>query len=162
MRRIIVVVALVVLVVSATSFAAEIGILAGKEMNGRQRYLAGFDFRTTVGFWGLDIQAFAPLGAELDFSKLGEVNVAQISPFLQITLPLGGIGIYAGAAPIIVVDLNTWDFGLFSTKAVYVKGGIETTSGNIMVFAEAMSVLDYMALKINGIYSVHAGIGLRF
>ncbi len=162
MRRIIVVVALVVLVVSATSFAAELGIFAGKEMNGRQRYLAGFDFRTTSGLWGIDIQAFAPLGAELDFSKLGELNVAQISPFLQFNLPLGGIGLYVGAAPIIVVNLNTWDFGLFSTRAVYVKGGIETTSGDIMVFAEAMSVLDYTVFKINGIYSAHLGIGLRF
>ncbi|RKX51461.1 MAG: hypothetical protein DRP50_08830, partial [Thermotoga sp.] len=111
MRRIIVV-ALVVLVISSTSFAEELGVYAGKEMNGRQIYPAWLDFRTTSGHWGIDIQAFAPLGAELDFSKLGEMDVAQISPFLQFTLPLGGIGLYAGAAPIIVVDLNTWDFGL--------------------------------------------------
>ncbi|QTA37997.1 hypothetical protein JYK00_00125 [Thermosipho ferrireducens] len=152
---------LILLIVTTLMFAVDLGVLAGTEIGGRQRTYIGVQFGTTASLIGLSLDVYYPISfEELEEIEFEDITLVEFDPYLLLVIPLRDLKIYAGAAPILLLDLEEGGLGLYSDEVFHVKAGVKIGSG----IAFTLEVLTTMTLDFmsTGIYAVTAGLGLSF
>ena len=160
MRKALVAISTLVLVVGV--FGLSLGIVAGKEFGGSQRLYVGATLNSggIIGV-GLDayylVTSFESLGEELQ-----NISFLELDPLLLVNLNLGGISLYAGAGPIVLFNVTSFDFSLFSTTVLRVKAGVKLSLGAVSLILEGLTAASYNPIMTTGIYSLQAGVALGY
>ena len=81
-------------------------------------------------------------------------------------IPLGSSRIYAGAAPILVYDIEAGKVGLFSDRIFHAKVGL-SMGKSLRLFVEGMTAVAYSPesetmIQSTGIFSAHLGVAMAF
>ena len=154
-------VVLLVLSLASVFLATTLGVFAGKEIGGRERFYLGATFKTD-DLLGLGIDVMHPVK---DFStateELSDVDVLELNPLLYLNFGQD-TKIYIGVGPIIIMDIETYDFSLYSKDILRGKAGISMNLGMITLFAEGVTAFSYSPFATTGIYGIQGGIGLNF
>jgi len=165
MRRLLV---FLVLVLSVSAlFALEIGVVGGMEIGGRNRPFLGAKLGIGDSGIGVSVEGFVPVTAfETATEELQNVRFLEVDPFLLLIIPLGSSRIYAGAAPILVYDIEAGKVGLFSDRIFHAKVGL-SMGKSLRLFVEGMTAVAYTPesetmIQSTGIFSAHLGVALAF
>jgi len=154
-------VVLLVLSLASVFLATSLRVFAGKEIGGRERYYLGASLKTD-DLVGLGIDVMHPTEAfSTATEELSKADTLELDPYLYLNFGQD-TKLYAGVGAIVVVDLKTYDFSLFSKDILRGKIGISTSLGIINLFAEGIGAFSYNPFATTGIYGVQAGIGLNF
>ena len=151
-----------VMLTALLSFPSSLGILAGSEFGGRGRiYLGakaelGDEVRIGVDAY-LPIESFTTAGEELTSAQQLEID-----PLILVSLPLGKFRLYAGAGPILILDISNMEFGLYSYTTLRGKLGAAMKLSKISVFLEAISTFSYSPFMIGNVLGAQAGISIGF
>lgn len=160
MRRVLLVTLLVPL--SVAVLGLELSVLGGMELGGRGRPYIGARVGTLSAGLSLMLEAYYPLSS---FEAAGEIRfedikVLEIDPFLYLGIPIGKTLLYVGAAPILVFNVDTFEFALYSAELFHVKIG--TRFGEGLVFlVEGMTTLN-TSFQTLGVYAITLGVGIGF
>jgi hypothetical protein len=159
MRRVLIIVFLIVALISAFGF--EISAFGGMELGGKNRPYFGARIGTLSGGISLMLEGYYPLSS---FKQLGEINIEEIQfieidPYIYVGIPLMGTLIYAGAAPIIILDIKNTQFAMYQ-DIFHVKAGVRFGTG-IIFFAEEMATMN-TSFQIFDTYAVSVGVGIGF
>jgi len=159
MKRFLVV--LLVLSFASIFLATTLGVFAGKEIGGRERFYLGATFKTD-DILGIGLDMIYPIASfSTATDELSNANSLELDPYLYLNLDLG-IKVYAGVGAIVLVDLSTFDFTLYSTKVLRGKLGTSINLKGINLFAEGTAAFTYSPFATTGIYGAQAGISLNF
>ncbi len=143
------------------AFSAELSLIGGMELSGKTRQFVGARLAFLDGFIGLSLEVYSPVSSfESSTQDLQNVKFVEIDPYLLLNLGMGEIKLYAGVAPIFITNVQTMEFGLFSTSLFHAKLGLRYGKG-ISFFVDGMTTFT-TKFESTGIYSVAAGIGLNF
>lgn len=159
MKRLLVLVGVLVAVIG---MSFELSVLGGMELGGRNRPFIGARVGTLSGGISLMLEGYYPISnfEEIENINIGEIRFIEFDPYLYLALPLFTNLIYVGIAPIIIVDLDNFDFSLYSMELFHVKAGLRFGQG-IVFFIEGMTTMT-TSFQSLGIYAVSAGIGIGF
>ncbi len=150
-----------VLSIFLTAFSIEFSVLGGMELSGKSRQFVGARIGFLDSILGLSIEAYSPVSSfESSTQELQNVEFIEIDPYVLLNLSLGDMKVYTGIAPMVIADIQTGDFGLFSMNMFHAKVGIRYGKG-ISLFVDGMTTFT-TKFESTGIYSVMAGIGLNF
>ncbi len=150
-----------VILIFTMAFSAGISVLGGMELSGKSRQFVGARLTFLNSFLGLDVDVYTPVSSfGSSAEELQNVKFVEIDPYLLLNLPLGDFKVYAGAAPIIIADIENVDFKLFSMNVFHAKAGLTYGKG-ITFFVDGITTFT-TKFESTGIYSVSAGIGLGF
>lgn len=162
-------VAFFVLFLIPYAFSLNLHGFVGSEFGGLNRQFIGGSVGLGDGLLRLEINAFLPVSSLANIPDLDwrEISVLEIDPMLLLNVRLTkGLAIYFGGGPIILADIKTPAFTLYSNRVFHVKGGATLALDSIYIFAEAMTSITFMdnptEFSWSGIYSIHAGVGLEF
>ncbi|MBB6062594.1 hypothetical protein HNP65_001032 [Thermosipho japonicus] len=162
MKKLLFIALLISLTVSVFPFF--LGVSGGKELGGKNRYILGAELGSYQNLLGISVNVFYPLsGSEIDTFEnvnLSEIQLVEIDPYLLLVLNLLGTKVYAGAAPILIANVQSGEIGLYSQEVFHAKVGIKSGTG-IAFSLEAITTFNTQFLS-TGIYTVNFGIGLSF
>ena len=151
---------LVLLSATIAVFGLSIGVLAGKEMGGLNRYYVGASLNTG-GLIGLGLDAYYVVSSfENAGEELQNASVFELDPLLLLNLELGVVELYAGAGPMVIFNVETMNFELYSTALLRFKVGAGINIGIIRIFLDGLTSFSYSPFATTGIYSVQLGVGL--
>ncbi len=152
---------LVLTIATVLSFGFEISAMGGMELGGEGRPYVGLRVANLKEILGVSYEFYFPLSSVKDAgNEIANIKYLQFNPFYMAVLPLPGIKIYAGAAPIIIFDISEMKFGFFSKDLFHAKAGLEL-GGPLVIFGEVLTAVD-TEFHTSGIYSITGGIGISF
>ncbi|MCD6449975.1 MAG: hypothetical protein J7L34_05665 [Thermotogaceae bacterium] len=152
---------LFVLSLASVFLATSLGVFGGKEIGGRERFYLGAIFKTD-DLIGIGLDAIYPVESfSSAANELSGANSLELDPYLYLNLDLG-LKVYAGVGAIVLIDLNTFNFTLYSTEVLRGKVGASIKLGSLSVFAEGIAAFTYSPFATTGIYGAQAGICLNF
>ncbi len=158
MRKILVMSSMVFVI--AGVFGLSIGALVGKEFGGSNRLYVG----ATLNSGGLVAVGLDAYYSVTSFETVGEelqnIQILELDPMLLLNFDLEGASIYAGAGPIIMFDVDNFQFELFSMYIVKAKVGASISLGAVSLFVEGSTLGSYNPIMTTGIYSLQLGVAL--
>jgi hypothetical protein len=159
MRRVLIIVFLIVALISAFGF--EISAFGGMELGGKNRPYFGARIGTLSGGISLMLEGYYPLSSfeQLEEINIEEIQFIEIDPYIYVGIPLMGTLIYAGAAPIIILDIKNTQFAMYQ-DIFHVKAGVRFGTG-IIFFVEGMATMN-TSFQIFDTYAVSVGVGIGF
>ncbi|ABR31347.1 hypothetical protein SU69_07630 [Thermosipho melanesiensis] len=154
---------LFILIFSNIYFSMFLGANIGKELGGKNRYVLGTEIGSYSSIIALSLNLYYPMsGTDLDLenTNFSNIKLVEIDPYLSLNLKISSSAIYVGVAPILIADLETFEFGLYSRDIFHGKIGLKT-GAPITISLEAITTFNLEFLSTD-IYTINLGIGLTF
>ncbi|OOC42234.1 hypothetical protein [Thermosipho sp. 1074] len=148
---------------SSIYFSMFLGASIGKEMSGKNRFVLGAELGTYSSIIGFSLNIYYPIsGTNLDLenTNFSEIKLVEFDPYLLFNLKISSTSIYVGVAPILIVNLQNTEIGLYSQEIFHGKLGLKT-GAPITLSLEAITTFNLQFLS-TGIYTLNLGIGLTF
>uniref|UniRef100_A0A7C4W1Y8 Uncharacterized protein n=1 Tax=Fervidobacterium thailandense TaxID=1008305 RepID=A0A7C4W1Y8_9BACT len=153
---------LVLILAICTTFGLDLSAMLGLELGGKNRPFLGARVGTLEGGLSVALEAYYAMSS---FSELGNINPSEVkflelTPYLYMALPLSTMLLYAGAGPIIFLDLVNFGFAPYSFELLHAKLGLKFGK-EVFFFAETMTTFT-LSFQTFGIFALTAGAGLSF
>jgi hypothetical protein len=154
---------LLVIVLSITALSTSLGVLAGKELGGRERLYVGASLMLGDVF-GLGLDVYYPISSfETAGEELSRAQLIEADPGLFLSLSMDNVKLYGFVGPMVIFDLQTYDYQMLPLSTLRGKAGIKIKLGGLSLFAEGLTSFTYSPeFATSGIYAVHGGISLGF
>ena len=160
MRRVFL--ALVIVTAAITIFPSSLGILAGKEFGGRERFYVGASVALGDGA-GLGVDVYYPISSfESAAEEISEAKLIEIDPGLFLALRFESLKIYAFAGPVVIFNLESYQYSTLPFDTLRGKVGFKLKMGAFSIFAEGITLFTYSPFATSGVYGVQGGVALGF
>ncbi len=160
MRKLLVV--SVVVLITAVAMSATLGVMAGKEFGGRDRYYLGAQ-ATLGGALGLGIDVYYPISSfESAAEELSNAQIVEVDPGLFLSLKFSDTKIYAFVSPMIALNIQTMEYQMKPIDTLRGKLGVRFKAGIFSIFIEGITAFQYSPFATSGIYGAQGGISLGF
>ena len=154
---------LTALLVSTLLVASSVGILAGKEMGGRERMYVGVSAMLGDSF-GLGVDVYKTVASfESIGEELSEIDLIEVDPGIFLALRLEDLKIYAFVSPMVILNTSDFSYSLYPIDTLRAKIGAKFKVGTFSIFVEGLTSFIYKpSFATSGIYSFQGGLAVGF
>ncbi|MEM2145637.1 MAG: hypothetical protein QW279_09765 [Candidatus Jordarchaeaceae archaeon] len=160
MKRFFVLFALILLFSVAFSFG--LSAFGGTELGGRSRAFVGVRVGSVESGISFAPEICYPLSSFSDINSIDTSNIQflELDPYIFLGIPLGNFLLYAGVAPIVILDTTNFGIALYSTEMFHAKVGAKIGGGFFLYF-EGLTTLTTSFATL-GVFAVLLGAGISF
>ncbi len=151
------------MLVGVMGLSSSLGILAGQELGGRNRFFIGLkaDVGDTLRF-GVDM--LYPVSSISSVAEeISEIQTLEVDLLVLLSINISDFRVYAGGGPIMILDLETFTTNFYSLDTFRMKVGGSYKLGDFSVFIETSTLFTYQpTFMLGNVYAVQGGIALGF